>query len=114
MLATAAELARLRVNAVKLHNLYAVRGTPLAEDVAAGRVRLLELEEYVPLVVEFIERLPPDCVIERTFGDAPPGMLLAPRWCLDRALVQRAVLAEFERRGTWQGRGWNEADRQAH
>lgn len=110
MLATAAELARLGVHAVKLHNLYAVHGTPLADDVAAGRVRLLELEEYVPLAVDFIERLPPVCVIERTFGDAPPDMLLAPRWCLDRAGVQRAMQAEFARRNTWQGRLWCQAD----
>lgn len=108
MLATAAELARLGVNAVKLHNLYAVHGTPLAEDVATGRVRLLELEEYVPLVVDFIERLPPHCVIERLFGDAPPAMLLAPRWCLDRTRVQRAVQAEFARRATWQGRSFGQ------
>jgi radical SAM protein (TIGR01212 family) len=110
MLATAAELARLDVHAVKLHNLYAVHHTPLADDVAAGRVRLLELEEYVPLVVDFIERLPPHCVIERTFGDAPPEMLLAPRWCLDRPAVRKAIEAEFARRNTWQGRTCNTAD----
>lgn len=103
MLETAKELARLQVDAVKLHNLYAVHATPLADDVAAGRVRLLELEEYVPLLVDFIERLPPQCVIERTYGDAPPNMLLAPRWCLDRPRVHQAVQAEFARRGTWQG-----------
>ncbi len=109
MLETAAELARLQVDAVKLHNLYAVHGTPLADDVAAGRVRLLEMEEYVPLLVDFIERLPPQCVIERTFGDAPSDMLLAPRWCLDRSRVRQAVQAEFARRGTWQGRACGQA-----
>ena len=36
MLATAREVARLRFDAVKIHNLYAVRNTPLAEEVAAA------------------------------------------------------------------------------
>jgi radical SAM protein (TIGR01212 family) len=106
MRATALELARLRVNSVKLHNLHAVRDTPLGAWVAAGEVRLPELAEYVPLVVDFLERLPPDCVIERLVGDAPADCLLAPAWCRDKPAVQRAIDAEFTRRNTWQGRLW--------
>src|SRR5204863_4356501 len=33
MLATAREIARLRLDAVKIHNLYAVKNTPLADQV---------------------------------------------------------------------------------
>ena len=40
MLATAQTLAQLDLHSVKPHNLYAVRNTRLADDVAAGRVRL--------------------------------------------------------------------------
>ena len=36
------ELARLGVDAVKIHNLYAVKDTPLAEQVARGEVELME------------------------------------------------------------------------
>ena len=49
MLATARQVARLEVNSVKLHKLYAVRGTRLAEMLAAGEVRLPEREEYVSI-----------------------------------------------------------------
>ena len=38
MLATAREVARLRLDAVKMHNLYVVHNTPLAEQLAAGQV----------------------------------------------------------------------------
>lgn len=106
MLATARELARLDVDAVKIHNLYAVRDTPLAAAVEAGRVRLLERETYVRLLVEFLERLSPRCVIERLAGDAPPEYLVGPAWCLEKTSVRTAVQAEFARRGTWQGRLW--------
>ena len=54
MLATARELGRLGIDAVKIHNLYCVKDTPLADQVAAGEVRLLERDEYVSLVVDFI------------------------------------------------------------
>ena len=38
MLATARELGRLGVDAVKIHNLYCVKNTPLADQVASGEV----------------------------------------------------------------------------
>ena len=47
MLATARELGRLEVDAVKIHNLYCVKNTPLADQVARGEVRLMERAEYV-------------------------------------------------------------------
>ena len=106
MLATAREVARLRLDAVKLHNLYVVQGTPLAEQYASGQVKLLERGEYLETVVDFLELLPPDCVVERVSGEAPPDYLIAPSWCLDKDALRRALDAEFGRRNTWQGRCW--------
>jgi hypothetical protein len=103
MMATAHEVSRLDVNAVKIHNLYAVKNTPLAKQVADGSVRLLDREEYVHLAADFLERLPMRCVIERVMGDAPAEYLVGPAWCLDRSRVRSAIAAELERRGTWQG-----------
>ena len=103
MRATAAELARLRIDSVKLHNLYVVRETRLAEQFAAGEIKLPDRETYVQYVVDFLERLPPECVIDRLSGDAPPEFLIAPQWCRDKSALRAAVEAELERRDTWQG-----------
>ena len=103
MLATARTLAALDLHSVKPHNLYAVRNTALADQVAAGQVRLPEFHEYVSYLVDFLEELPANFVIERLCGDAPPEYLVGPQWCLDKAAVRRAVEAEFRRRGTRQG-----------
>jgi radical SAM protein (TIGR01212 family) len=103
MLATAGELARLRIDSVKLHNLYAVRNTPLAELVAAGTVQLPSLDEYVRYAVDFLERLPPSCVIDRLSGDAPSEYLVGPQWCGDKSAVRTAIQDEFRRRGSRQG-----------
>jgi uncharacterized protein len=104
MLATADALAKLELHAIKPHNLFAVRNTPLGDDVTAGRVRLPEFDEYVGLLVDVLERLPPSFVIERLSGDAPPDYLIAPAWCLNKPAIRAAVEAEFRRRGTWQGK----------
>ncbi len=106
MLATARELAGLEIHSVKLHNLYAVHNTPLADMVARGEVELPQFDEYVNRVVDFLELLPPDCVIDRLSGDAPPRYLVGPHWCLDKRAIRAAVEAEFRRRGTWQGSGF--------
>lgn len=108
MLATARELARLAVDSVKLHNLYAVKNTPLARLVDAGEVELADRDEYVDRVVDFLEELPPRCVIDRLSGDAPPEFLVGPAWCLDKSAVRRAVEAELLRRHTWQGRAYDQ------
>ena len=104
MHATADEVARLGVDAIKLHNLYAVKNTPLADQLASGALTLIDREQYVRMVVDVLERLPADCVVERLSGDAPPDYFVAPNWCLEKAAVQKAIDAEIERRDTWQGR----------
>jgi uncharacterized protein len=104
MMATARELGRLGVDAVKIHNLYCVKNTPLADQVASGEVRLMERPEYVRTLVDFIELLPTTMIVDRISGDAPPDYFIGPRWCLDKPAVRTAVMAEFERRGTWQGK----------
>ncbi|MBX9789560.1 MAG: TIGR01212 family radical SAM protein [Pirellulales bacterium] len=106
MLATADELARAGVDSVKLHNLYVVKGTPLADDVAAGRVILQSQAEYVETAVDFIERLPPTVVVERVSGEAPPDYFVGPAWCLQKAAVRLAIDAEFRRRDSYQGCRW--------
>jgi radical SAM protein (TIGR01212 family) len=103
MLATARELGRLGVDAVKIHNLYCVKNTPLADQVAAGEVTLMERAEYVRTLVDFIELLPPTMIVDRISGDAPPDYFIGPTWCLDKPAVKAAVLVEFARRGTLQG-----------
>ena len=104
MLAMADVLAAMPLHGVKIHNLHVVRDTPLEDQYRAGLARMLEFDEYVKLVCDFVERLPPEMVIHRLNGDAPPKYLVAPEWCLDKNRLLLAINAELERRSTRQGR----------
>ncbi len=53
MMATADALAGLPVQAVKIHNLHVVRGTPMEAMYHAGEVPLFTREEYVRTVCDF-------------------------------------------------------------
>jgi radical SAM protein (TIGR01212 family) len=104
MLATAEELARLEIDAVKIHNLYAVRKTPLGDQYERGEIRLMDFDEYIEILVDVLERLPPTTIVERVSGDAPDDYFLGPAWCVERKpAVRLAMEAEFRRRGTVQG-----------
>jgi radical SAM protein (TIGR01212 family) len=104
MLATARELSRLKVDAVKIHNLYAVKDTPLGEQVARGEVTLMGREEYIAVLVDCLELLPPTAIVERISGEAPPRYFVGPTWSLDKPAIRAALDGELQRRDTWQGK----------
>jgi radical SAM superfamily enzyme len=103
MMATAEVCASSGLHGVKIHNLHVVRDTPLERMYHAGEARMLERDEYVNVLCDFLERLPLDMVIHRLSGDAPPDYLVAPTWCLDKTALLQTINREFERRGTRQG-----------
>ena len=103
MVATAAYLARLPLQGVKIHLLYVVKGSTLAGLYQEGAYTCLTEEQYVRLVVDFVELLPPEFVIHRLTGDPHPQELLAPDWCLNKARVLGRIRDEFARRASRQG-----------
>lgn len=104
MLAMADALANIPLNGVKIHNLHVVADTPLAEQYARGEITILERDEYLDLLIAFLERLPAHLVIHRVTGDAPGDFLLAPEWVRRKTEFLGLLDREFVRRDTWQGR----------
>jgi radical SAM protein (TIGR01212 family) len=102
MLATPALLNRLGIDAVKLHHLHVLAGTRMEEQFRAGELTLLDRDDYLGLVCDFLERLDPRIVVQRLMGDGNKG-LIAPRWGTDRSSLLNAITTELERRGTRQG-----------
>lgn len=113
MMETADLLASLRIDGVKIHPLHVIKGTKLEEIYLKERFKFLSLEEYVDLVVDFIERLPKNTVIQRVTGEAPEDLLIGPNWCTHREKnrVISLIRKRFEERNTFQGkkfRFWEE------
>ncbi len=103
MLTTASELAALGVDGIKLHLLHVLGKTPLGDRYMAGDFRVLGQAEYVDIVADVLERLPPATLIHRLTGDGPRDLLLAPLWSLNKWEVLNAIDAELARRGSVQG-----------
>jgi len=93
----------LKVWGIKFHQLQVLRGAPLEEVYRHGHVKTLGLEEYIRLVIECLENLPPAVVVHRLFGDAPGDYLLAPKWGLNKFVVLERILERMAQMGTRQG-----------
>jgi radical SAM superfamily enzyme len=102
-LAMADEMSRVGIDALKVHHLHIVRGTALGAEFIRRPFRVLEYQEYLDLLCEFIERLDSRIVIERLFGEAPLGLLLAPNWRRNKNDLVRDIQRIFEERNVRQG-----------
>ena len=104
MLLTARRVAAMRFHSAKLHNLYVVRGTPLATLWRNGAVSIQSLDEYASCAADFLEVLSPETVVERLAGEATDEFLLAPEWTGIKHAGRNAIERELKRRGSWQGK----------
>ena len=89
---------------VKLQNLHVLKDTPLAEDYAEGKIRLMKKSEYAALAADFLELIPPNIVIQRLTGEAPPRTLVAPEWSINKMAVVDRIKRELMYRNSWQGK----------
>ncbi|OGI12982.1 MAG: TIGR01212 family radical SAM protein [Candidatus Melainabacteria bacterium RIFCSPLOWO2_02_FULL_35_15] len=106
---TMKKLAASPIDAVKIHQLLVLEKTKIAKQYSDGLFKALELEEYISLVCDFLEILPPNVVIHRLFAEAKPGELIAPKWAAQdddrrhKQQVLRMIEDELVKRGTRQG-----------
>ena len=105
-IAQARELSSLPVTTIKLHQLQLIRGTRMAEEYAIcpEDFHLFELDEYVNVVVDYLENLRLDIVVERFASQSPKELLIAPDWGLKNYELVEKVKARMRVRDTWQGR----------
>ena len=59
----------------------------LEKEYLAGRVKVMEEEEYIRLLADLLQRIPPDIVIHRLTGDGDKKILVAPMWSADKKQV---------------------------
>ena len=104
ILQTARTISDLGIDGVKLHLLYVVKGTPLEALYRQGDYRCLEQQAYIDLVCDFLERIPPEMVIQRLTGDPHPEELVAPQWSRKKTETLRKINETLEQRDSWQGR----------
>jgi len=117
MMATVKAVAVLKLDAIKIHQLCIYKGTPMEQDYLAGRLPMLEEDQYVRLVCDALELIPEETVVMRLVAEGSRDEIIAPNWCFEKSRVMTKIEMELERRGTRQGSRFKELlslERPAH
>ncbi|WP_096189814.1 TIGR01212 family radical SAM protein [Evansella halocellulosilytica] len=107
MMETAREVAKLDVQGIKVHLLHLLKKTPMVKQYEKGLVDFLNLEEYVNLVCDQLEVLPPSMIVHRLTGDGPADLMIGPMWSMNKWDVLNSIDRELQRRNSWQGKYYN-------
>ena len=102
MLDSVRHVCESRIFGIKLHLMNIIKTSPLYEAMP-GYVSFDSIEDYVDLVVEWIEIIPPEITIHRLTGDVPRRLLVSPEWSYKKRTILNAINRELALRGTCQG-----------
>jgi len=106
MMYTADITASLDVQGIKIHLLHIVKNTVLEKMYAGGLIKVMDERSYVSTVCDFLEKMPPQLLIQRLTGERHPDILVAPKWCLDKSRILNEINEELIRRDSFQGKKW--------
>lgn len=92
-----------RSDGIKLQLLHVLKDTDLYTDYKDGVFQTFSLEEYVDLICDCLEIIPPDVVIHRMTGDGDKKLLVAPGWSADKKRVLNTLNSVLTQRNICQG-----------
>lgn len=104
MMETAKKVAELDVQGIKIHLLHLLKGTPMVKQYEKGLLQFLEKDDYINLVVDQLEILPPSMVIHRITGDGPIEQMIGPMWSVTKWDVLNGIDQELKQRNSYQGK----------
>ncbi|QGU96580.1 TIGR01212 family radical SAM protein [Clostridium bovifaecis] len=107
MLNTIRYLSDMDIQGIKIHLLHLLKDTPLARLHEKGKLKFLDKNEYIDLVVEAITLLPQDIVIHRLTGDAPRNLLIGPMWSLKKWEILNAIDNKLKDEDLYQGMSYH-------
>ena len=103
MIKTAETISDIGIDIVKIHHLHVIKGTKLEQLFLSGAYKPMSVDEYVPLLVTFLEHISSDIVVDRLVGDRSQDLLVAPKWSIKKRVILNMIETEFINRKTKQG-----------
>lgn len=106
MLDEAKTLSSLPISMLKLHQLQLIKGTRMAEEYNndPSDFHLFTVDEYVNLVIDFMEHLRSDIIVERFASQSPASLLAIKGWGLKNFELVEKIKKRMRERHTHQGR----------
>jgi len=89
----------LGINSLKIHPLYIVKKTALANQFKRGKFKPISEEKYIHNLIVSLKKLPEDISVQRLTAGIENDSLLAPKWCLNKQESLKKIRAELEKNG---------------
>lgn len=103
MMETAKAVADLDVHGIKIHLLHVLKETPMENMLKKGMFNLMEKDDYINLVCDQLEIIPPEMVVHRLTGDGKRDEIVGPMWSLKKWEVLNAIDDTMRERNSYQG-----------
>ena len=103
MLDTVKYLNNLDIHGIKIHSLFILKNTKLAEMFLNKEFNILTMDEYVDITTEQLAIIRDDIVIHRINGDAPRDLLIEPLWSLKKLVVMNEIDKKMKEKDYYQG-----------
>ncbi|MBI4534236.1 MAG: hypothetical protein HY711_09865 [Candidatus Melainabacteria bacterium] len=100
---TVGQVATCGVDGIKIHQLVVYKDTPLETDYRTGKLTVLDEDNYVELVADSLELLPPHMVIMRLVAEGHKDEIVAPTWSFHKDRVLNKINHILTDRNTHQG-----------
>lgn len=114
MVMQAEVLSELPISTLKIHQLQLIRGTRMAKeymDNPSDFHLFMDVDEYIDLVIDYVEHLRPDLVIERFISQSPKDLLIAPDWGLKNYEFVTRLQKRMKERGAYQGKRYKDSEK---
>lgn len=103
MLETIDYLNNLNIHGIKIHSLFVLKNTKLADMYLNNEFKILSMDEYVDITVEQLASIRDDIVIHRINGDAPKDLLIEPIWSIKKLVVMNEIDKLMKVKNYYQG-----------
>ncbi len=94
---------KLPIWGIKIHSIYVMEGTRLAELYESGKYTPPTLSEYAEGAAYILSHISPDMTVHRVTGDCPRDMLIAPEWNRDKNRIIEEINRTLRDKGLRQG-----------
>lgn len=102
-------VSRLPLTTLKMHQLQLIKGTRMAleHEQHPEDFHLFDVDEYISLVIDYVEHLRPDLVLERFVSQSPKDLLVAPDWGLKNYEFNHRIQKRMKELGAYQGKKYD-------
>lgn len=106
LIGQAKKLSELPLTTLKLHQLQLIKGTRMAHEYEEQPqdFHLFDVDEYIDLVIDYVQSLRSDIVLERFISQSPKELIVAPDWGLKNHEFTLRVQKRMRETGAYQGK----------